>query len=70
MNGNSGSINVDGSTTAMNTNAGGISNETVYIGSTSLSIVGDIGEILMFSGAHSAAQIALVEGYLSAKWGL
>ena len=74
FNGATSTMYMDSVTGAAKTlDAGDIAGDTFHIGATSAAgapLAGDIGEILVFSGTHTAVQRTLVTNYLSAKWGI
>lgn len=66
-------MRADGTQKAAALDAGNVSGDTIVIGATSgaaAPLAGDIGELIVYEAALSAAQILQVENYLKSKWGL
>lgn len=66
-------MRTDGVASAAVLDAGDVAADPWAIGATTggaAPLAGDIGEILVYAGAHDVDQIALVEGYLNAKWAI
>ncbi len=61
-------LRVDGIEGSGDVGSGSWSSATVTIGAAAASLSGDLGEVIIYSGQHTAAQITTVERYLEAKW--
>jgi len=68
-------MRTDGVANAVALDAGDVTADTWAVGATVAAgapLAGDIGEILVYAGEHTAGQIDLVEGYLASasRWGI
>ena len=67
---NSSILRVDGVQGVGDIGPNNIANQAMFIGHSTNPLAGDVGEIILYSGQLSTADIGRVESYLASKWGI